>query len=76
MKTVIIKFYSYRHDRELMVFSSIKMLLKYYQHKYPNAKRLRVKEFPNFIQILNHTTPIDYKVPTTIQRIKIDEQIS
>ncbi|KKN54361.1 hypothetical protein LCGC14_0593390 [marine sediment metagenome] len=75
MKTVIIKFYTFRYERELMVFSSTKMLLKYYQQKYPRAKRLRVKEFSTFIQVLNHNTPLDFASPTTIKRVIIDEQI-
>lgn len=73
MKTVILKFYSYRHDREPMVFSSKKMLLKYYQNRYPRARRLRVKEYPHFLQVLNHNTPMDFTSPTTIMRVRIDE---
>ncbi len=75
MKSVIVRYYNYGNPRSLMIFSSERMLFKYYQQKHPKAKRLRIKEFPNFIQVLNHNTPVDFMTPVVIKRITIDKEI-
>lgn len=75
MKTVIVRYHNYGNPRDFTVFSSTRKLLNYYKKRHPRAKRLRIKEFPRFIQVLNHNTPVDFSIPVIIKRVTIDEQI-
>ena len=61
MKKVIV----YTEDRrfgsgEILVFSSIRKCLDYFQKLYPEKKNLRLKahEYSNSLTLLNYNTPI------------------
>lgn len=65
--------YTDKYDGEILVFSSEKKLLDYFQSLYPGAKNLRVKRWtPTMLSVLNYNTPITDGWNQSISEVEVD----